>query len=221
MPSNGNTALHEATSSGNTEIIKLLLESNAARSIKNADGLIPYDLATTEEIRQLFQRPQSHSRFISTRNSFISTLPSKLDMNCKSCSLVDDQSTYEWELTEPNTSQKAFLFRKGSCITTTTFVSTSKYRSVAENFNEQGYSLPEADDISVLCTYIIKAENRTALYIAEYSQFPPEAEVLILPYSQFRITKRIIVMINNQHPLTEIYLEQCDAPASSVDEEQR
>ena len=49
---------------GNIEIIKLLLIERAVlRNQTNAQGLTAYEEAKTEEIRQLFRRPASNSRF--------------------------------------------------------------------------------------------------------------------------------------------------------------
>jgi hypothetical protein len=104
-------------------------------------------------------------------------------------------------------------YTEGSCIITTTFLSTSKNRTIAGWFSGQDNPLPHSDDMSFLCIYTIKNENRTALYIADYSEFHEEDEVLILPYSPFQITK---IIRNDQQRRTEIYLEECDPAALST-----
>ncbi|CAF3010691.1 unnamed protein product [Rotaria sp. Silwood2] len=54
---NGSTALHAATYFGHTEIVKLLLEKGASRSITNGYKAVPYDEAEKEDIKKLFLRP--------------------------------------------------------------------------------------------------------------------------------------------------------------------
>jgi hypothetical protein len=60
---NGSTALHAASYYGHTEIVKMLLNRGASRSIQNKHKCVPYDEAKTEEIKKLFLRQSSSSRF--------------------------------------------------------------------------------------------------------------------------------------------------------------
>lgn len=54
---NGSTALHVASYRGHHEIVKLLLEAGASRSIRNRNySLTPFEEAPTEEIKRLFYR---------------------------------------------------------------------------------------------------------------------------------------------------------------------
>lgn len=53
---NGNTSLHAACHSEQPQVVKLLLDRGVLRTIKNNDGHIPYDVATTDEVKQLFHR---------------------------------------------------------------------------------------------------------------------------------------------------------------------
>ena len=66
--SDGNTALHIASSKGFTEIVQILLRYHALRTIKNEDGKTAEELATKEEIKALFEaaiRPETDSqRFV-------------------------------------------------------------------------------------------------------------------------------------------------------------
>lgn len=62
VQANGSTALHAACYYGHKEIVKLLLERGASRSIPNDHKCLPYDEAETEEIKKLFLR-QSVTRF--------------------------------------------------------------------------------------------------------------------------------------------------------------
>jgi hypothetical protein len=59
----GSTALHAAAYYGHTEIVKLLLEKGAVRTIHNSYNCTPYEEAKTPEIRQLFARTPHTKRF--------------------------------------------------------------------------------------------------------------------------------------------------------------
>ncbi|KAI9197281.1 uncharacterized protein BJ171DRAFT_520438 [Polychytrium aggregatum] len=51
----GNTALHLATFLGARELVKLLLERGADRSIKNSKGFAPVDLVDDPEIKRIYE----------------------------------------------------------------------------------------------------------------------------------------------------------------------
>src|SRR5690242_16724552 len=59
---NGSTALHAACYYGHKDIVKLLLDKGASRSILNKHLCLPYDEAETDEIKKLFIR-RSNTRF--------------------------------------------------------------------------------------------------------------------------------------------------------------
>jgi hypothetical protein len=64
---NGSTALHAASYHSHTEIVRLLLDAGACRSIRNFRyDLTPYDEASKDDIRELLSRAQlaSMERFI-------------------------------------------------------------------------------------------------------------------------------------------------------------
>ncbi|CAF4391408.1 unnamed protein product [Rotaria socialis] len=93
----------------------------------------------------------------------------------------------------------------GSSIITTTFLSTSKDRLVAQGFGDK--CVLNSAMHSFFCTYMIINDSRTAIDISKLSTHPEEDEVLILPYSPFLITK-----IEEKEEITNIYLkEQCSA----------
>jgi len=89
----------------------------------------------------------------------------------------------------------------GSSIITTTFLSTSKDRAVAERICDKGSSNPQMHQF--FCTYTVVNKNCTALDISTKSLYPDEQEVLILPYSAFLITK-----IEEGDDTTNIYLKE-------------
>ncbi|CAF2102786.1 unnamed protein product [Rotaria magnacalcarata] len=64
----------------------------------------------------------------------------------------------------------------------------------------------------VICKYQIK-HRRTALYIEDVSQYANEAEILIMPYSVFKVKKIEQVQYSyteNVENVTEIELEECE-----------
>jgi len=94
-------------------------------------------------------------------------------------------------------------YNVGSCIITTTLLSTSKNPEVARTFCDKG--ILNSSKHSFFCIYEILNDDRTALDISKISEFEDEDEVLILPYSAFLITK-----IEEGQETTNIYLkEQC------------
>jgi predicted nucleotidyltransferase len=91
----------------------------------------------------------------------------------------------------------------GSHILNRSFVSTSKERSIAQVF--AGNVLQETS-VSVVLKYIIK-QNQTAIDIEHMSTVEDEKEVLILPFSVFRIKNRNEKTETN---CVEIELEECE-----------
>lgn len=106
-PFDGNTILHEVTRLGYIVLIKLLLKFHAARSLFNYKQELPSDLAFTDEIRALFKRSSLHVRFSFIQKSSFNNY----NVKCKSCSLVDDHSFYEWELVDSLAYQNALRLR--------------------------------------------------------------------------------------------------------------
>ena len=78
-------------------------------------------------------------------------------------------------------------YKVGSCIITTTFLSTSKNPEVAQIFCGKGEL--SSTTHSFFCIYEILNDDRTALNILNISEFEDEYEVLILPSSYFPIAK--------------------------------
>ncbi|CAF2388658.1 unnamed protein product [Rotaria sp. Silwood2] len=61
---NGSTALHVASYYGHTEIVRLLLERGASRSIRNSYGYTPEAESRTPEIKKLFLRNNETDRYV-------------------------------------------------------------------------------------------------------------------------------------------------------------
>jgi hypothetical protein len=110
-PPNNETALHVATRNQQKEIIQILLLYGAQRSLRNADDKQAHELAETKEIKDLFKRPQSF-RFAFLHSCCKTTPLLQPKIKCESCSLVNDDAFYEWELVDRNASHKALRFRR-------------------------------------------------------------------------------------------------------------
>jgi hypothetical protein len=61
---NGSTALHAASYYGHADIVRLLLETGADRAIPNKFKCLPFDEASTDEIKELFLRIPNSNRLI-------------------------------------------------------------------------------------------------------------------------------------------------------------
>ncbi|CAF4136801.1 unnamed protein product [Rotaria sp. Silwood2] len=68
---NGSTALHAASYYGHFNVVKLLLEAGAVRSITNIYNMTPADEAATSEIKLLFRRQptEAQARFVTADHS--------------------------------------------------------------------------------------------------------------------------------------------------------
>ena len=95
----------------------------------------------------------------------------------------------------------------GNAILNRTFVSTSKVRSIAQCFAGNSSS---NDEVSVMFKYTIK-RNRTAINVEYFSSIRDEREVLILPFSVFKVVDRLDNDPQMSPPvLFEIDLEECE-----------
>ena len=90
-PPNSETVLHIATRNQHKAIIEALLHSGAQRSLRNAAGKRAEELAESDEIRSLFKRPKISSFVFLYNGSPIDELLRRR-INCRSCSLPDDNS---------------------------------------------------------------------------------------------------------------------------------
>jgi hypothetical protein len=97
----------------------------------------------------------------------------------------------------------------GSQVLNTAFLSTSKDRLVAEIFagiNEhQTASTHDSSQVNVLCSYTIR-NSKTAYDIKLLSKIDSESEVLILPFSAFRVARVERISSN----IVRIDLDECD-----------
>jgi hypothetical protein len=79
-------------------------------------------------------------------------------------------------------------FQDGTCLTNKTFLSTSTTQDVAEQYLHTDDEL-----IGCLCIYtLLPSDRRTALHIAGISKIAGEEEVLILPYTTFKVQSKTI-----------------------------
>ncbi|CAF4578267.1 unnamed protein product [Rotaria sp. Silwood1] len=97
---------------------------------------------------------------------------------------------------------------ENATILTTTYLSTTKNRAVAEMFAKSDNNTK----ISVFCTYNINnTKGRSALNIQEISSFKEEEEVLLLRYAAFRVVSK---EIKENDRRIEICFEECSNEAS-------
>ncbi|CAF4856595.1 unnamed protein product [Rotaria sp. Silwood1] len=93
----------------------------------------------------------------------------------------------------------------GTRILTKTFSSSSKQWDIASKFLDDDRH--KGGQLSTICVYEIR-NQKTALDIQDISLFPYEEEVLILPYSAFKIID--IRIDNDKSPNVEIELKECE-----------
>jgi len=63
-----------------------------------------------------------------------------------------------------------------------------------------------------MCKYLIK-HHRTALHVENHSQYVAEAEVLIMPFTVFKITNKQNIQVNylpDTQIIQQIQFEECD-----------
>lgn len=120
-------------------------------------------------------------------------------------------------------------YSTGNYILNKSFVSTSKDLLVAQtyaNHREESVLSKTSDfhdqtKVSVIFIYTIK-QNGTAVDTKHMSMIQDEEEVLILPFSVFRITDKIENCQNTCFPgLVEIYLEECKDNEQITDKKQK
>lgn len=109
-PPNNETVLHIAARNQQKKIIEILLSHGAQLSLKNTDGQQASELAETKELKDLFKRPKS-SRFAFLHSGYKTTTLFQHKIKCESCSLINKNSLYEWDLIDQNAAQKTLKFR--------------------------------------------------------------------------------------------------------------
>ncbi|CAF3465930.1 unnamed protein product [Rotaria socialis] len=117
-------------------------------------------------------------------------------------------------------------YQVGNLTMTKSFVSSSIDRNIIEllSWRQESRRLPieatqrqtiDGQQIKswVVCKYHIK-HHRTALHIENISQYAHEGEILIMPYSVFKVkkidTNVKLSFLQNVSQVTEIHLEECD-----------
>jgi len=93
----------------------------------------------------------------------------------------------------------------GTCLTNKTFLSTSIAQDVAER-----YVHTDEKVIGCLCIYtLVPSDRRTALHIKGISKITDEEEVLILPYTTFKVQSKTISTDPEAQIRCLIQLHQC------------
>ncbi|CAF2228318.1 unnamed protein product [Rotaria magnacalcarata] len=97
-------------------------------------------------------------------------------------------------------------YKKGSRILTKSFLSSSQNRDVAVKFADEAGS---SGAINIICIYDVR-NHRSALKLEEISEYPEEKEVLIMPYTAFKIMH--VTYLDGKHVKigAEIKLKQCE-----------
>jgi hypothetical protein len=128
----------------------------------------------------------------------------------------------ERTFTEGNTYRGALISRRdieaykwaSSCknylLETRTFQSTSKNKEVAEIYRK---TQPTSDELVVLFIYIFPEKCDTAIDIHDLSQFSDEEEVLVLPFTLFKVSK---IIENCATGGCEIFLTYIPLPKTSL-----
>lgn len=103
---------------------------------------------------------------------------------------------------------------RDSIVMNKSFSSSSKSKQVADRFLLNAGTHKRSTEIHALCVYYIK-HKRTGIYIKDLSQFPDEEEVLIMPYSAFKVDEVKIISnaTKNQPKVIEIRLNELDQSA--------
>jgi hypothetical protein len=100
-----------------------------------------------------------------------------------------------------------FKYIVGSKVMNTTLLSTSKTKSIAQLFSLTAKQQENnTNELSIFCTYVI-VNDRTALNIEKLSVIPDEQEVIIMPFSAFRVEK--VTRNSQQQSNVEITLIEC------------
>ncbi|CAF3822875.1 unnamed protein product [Rotaria sp. Silwood1] len=97
-------------------------------------------------------------------------------------------------------------YKKGSRILTKSFLSSSQTRDVAINFAVTSAS---SGTISILCIYNIR-NRRSGLNLEQISEFPNEKEVLIMPYTAFKVIDVSYLDGDTTKIRAEIKLKECE-----------
>ncbi|CAF1389229.1 unnamed protein product [Adineta steineri] len=320
---NGSTALHAACYHGHSEIVKLLLDAGADRSIHNKHQFLPFDEAKNDEIKQLFFHIPNNNRLVSSTGAIewelidddvldkaaeerlcikclydnaagVTTLPRMFEkiennyinrvlINFKgienikrffrkateeqdprwiikaytaetdfykalnieiACGATNAQNERRYIIAllyhHPILDQLAFIgnayrvvkinsddldkYQVDCSSMTKSFLSTSidekiaawflcqqEVTSMQNNNNEERVKVDGTIIKSwIMCKYIIK-HHRTALHIENISQYTSEGEILIMPYTVFKINKIKKVKpsyLPDGQSITEIQLEE-------------
>ncbi len=95
-------------------------------------------------------------------------------------------------------------YEEGKFILTRTFLSSSTDQTVAQSFLSDNHSLGSNSNYPVICIYHIRNAD-TAIDVHTISTYPDENEILIIPFTTFKIMS----IKKNFHDTSYIELEEC------------
>lgn len=88
----GQTALHVAAAMGNSRLVQVLVEANASRDIRDKQGLVPADIAESDDIRAILRVANFPVQSVPPQLETSSPIPSEADIN-RSIALEHSEDT--------------------------------------------------------------------------------------------------------------------------------
>jgi hypothetical protein len=181
---NGSTALHAAAYHGHVDIVRLLLESGADRSVQNKFQCLPFDEASTEEVKKLFLRIPNANR------------------------LIMDTGAIEWELVSGDALENAALERNAIkniySNTTGTTPIQKMFEKIQKNYIEK--RLANTDKINIIKHFFEKATKEQdpiwiiKAYTAETDFYNVLNAEIATGASMYQNERKFIIALLSYHP---------------------
>ena len=180
---NGSTALHAASYHGHTEVVRLLLERGADRSILNKFQCLPFDEAPNNEIKQLFYRIPDSNR------------------------LVLDTGNIEWEIIDDDVLEKAIEERQIIENIYKTNSLEKMFEKIQTNYIEKG--LINTNKVKDIRHFFEKATKEKdpkwiiKAYTAETDFYNVLNAEIAGGASKFQSERRYIIALLKHHPILD------------------
>jgi hypothetical protein len=177
---NGSTALHAASYHGHADIVKLLLERGADRAIRNKFRCLPFDEASTDEIKELFLRIPNSNRLILNTGSI------------------------EWELIDDDVLEKAMEERKIITTIYNTIPIDKMFDKIEKNYIDKG--LTTIKKIVTIKHFFEKATKEKdpkwiiKAYTAETDFYNVLNAEIACGASKYQSERRYLIALLSHHP---------------------